>query len=233
MGGVASLLVTGVSALGYLEPLQVRAQDLLLALRGQTTAGGIVLVEIDDAAFARLGHRQPLPREYLAQVVRALGRSGAAVVGLDVSLATPTTPAEDAALAGAIRELASGGVSRVVLAETRAPEGGPLADPALRRAIVRGAAEVPFDRDGVIRRAAFVVARGAGPPAPAFSLAVVGRLGGMDQGALDAAVRGRARRRRPCRRGGATAPAPTPRRRSRSGPASWSASTSSGPRGAS
>jgi adenylate cyclase len=190
VGGVASLLVTGVSALGWLEPLQVRAQDLLLALRGQTTAGGIVLVEIDDEAFARLGYRQPLPREYLARVVRALGRSGAAVVGLDVSLATPTTLAEDSALAGAIRELASDGVSRVVLAETRTPDGGPLADPALRQAVVRGAADVPFDRDGVIRRAAFAIARGAGPPSPAFSLAIVGRLGGMDQAALDAAVSG-------------------------------------------
>jgi adenylate cyclase len=190
VGGVASLLVTGISALGYLEPLQVHAQDLLLALRGQTTAGEVVLVGIDDDAFARLGYRQPLPREYLARLVRGLGRSGAAVVGLDISLATPTTPAEDAALAGVIRELATHGVSRVVLAETRAPEAGPLADPALRQVVVRGAAEVPVDRDGVIRRAAFAIAQGDGTAAPAFSLAVVGRMGGMDQGALDAVVRG-------------------------------------------
>src|SRR5262245_57940895 len=91
VGAAASLLVTAVSAPGYLEPLQARAQDLLLALRTPSTPHGVVVVAIDDQAFAQLGRRQPIPRDYLARIVRGLMRSGAAVVGLDVSLGTPST----------------------------------------------------------------------------------------------------------------------------------------------
>ena len=48
--------------------------------------------------------------------------------------------------------------------------------------------EVPADADGVIRRAAFVVPRGTGLSDAAFSLAVVARVKGMDQMALEHAV---------------------------------------------
>ena len=80
----------------------MRALDLLNALQGRQMPRDVVLVAVDDAAFEGLGRRQPIPRQYLARVVRGLAKSGAAVVGIDITFTTPTTPADDAALARAI-----------------------------------------------------------------------------------------------------------------------------------
>lgn len=189
VGIACSLLVTGASALGYLEFLQARTLDLILHVQGQGFPSEVVIVAIDDAAFESLGRRQPLPRAYLARLLQGLRRCGARVVGLDVALISPTTPADDATLAQVIREFTQDGVSHVVLAETMAPEGGPLADPTFLRAVVRGSSRVPVDDDGVIRRAAFLVSHAMGPPEPAFSLAIAARLAGMDETGLAQALR--------------------------------------------
>jgi hypothetical protein len=84
-GTVAALAVTGASAISWLEPLQVRTLDLIQRLGGQRFPPEVVIVGIDDAAFEKLGARQPIPRAYLARVLRGLGRSGAAVVGFDIA----------------------------------------------------------------------------------------------------------------------------------------------------
>jgi CHASE2 domain-containing sensor protein len=104
VGLVAAVLVSVASALGYLEWWQVRALDLLQQLQGREPPHDVRLVIIDDAVFEGLGRRQPLSRQYLARVVRGLARSGAAVVGIDVTLTTPTTLDDDAALAAAIHQ---------------------------------------------------------------------------------------------------------------------------------
>jgi adenylate cyclase len=189
VGIACSLLVTAASGMGYLEFLQVPTLDLILSLQGQRFASEVVIVAIDDAAFESLGRRQPLSREYLARLLHALQRSGAAVVGLDVALTSPTTPAADAALAQAILDFRQDGISRVVLAETVGPESGPLADPTFLRAVVRGSAMIPVDDDGVIRRAAFHRPPATAAPEPAFSLAIAARLAGMDQKTLQMAIR--------------------------------------------
>ena len=123
---------------------------------------------IDDDAFAALGRKQPISRAYVARLVDGLRRSGAAVVGLDIALTTPTAPSEDAALARAVLDFGEDGVSRVVVAHTGDLAGGPLGDGALMRAVVRGSPRVPWERDGVIRRAALLVPEGAAgsPPQP-------------------------------------------------------------------
>jgi len=183
-GVLASLAVTGLSALGYLEPLQARTVDVLQGLGAQRFPDEVVIVAIDDAAFGALGRRQPIPRQYLARLIRGIQRSGASVVGLDVSLNVATTVPDDGALAQAILEFSSGGASRVVLVEGEPPDAGPLADPAFRRRVVSGSDGVPIDPDGVIRRAAFVVPRPDGGPVPALGLAVLAHLGGTDPQAL-------------------------------------------------
>jgi adenylate cyclase len=180
-GAAAALAVTAASALGWLEPIQVRALDIVQQLGGQRFPPEIVIVAIDDAAFEKLGARQPIPRPYLASILRGLDRSGAAVVGLDVALSIPTTPAEDGALAGAIRELgkeAGGGGPRLVLVDARAPPSGPLADPVLLRAIPRGSDRVPLDEDGAIRRAAVFLPAPGGASTPVFGLAVLAQVDG-------------------------------------------------------
>jgi hypothetical protein len=136
------LLVTAASAKGYLEFLQVPSLDLMMSLQGQRFASAVVIVAIDDAAFESLGRRQPLSRAYLAKLLRALHRSGAAVVGLDVALTSPTTPADDAALVQAILDFSQTG-QPLVLAEMAGPDSGPLADPTFLRAVVRGSPKIP------------------------------------------------------------------------------------------
>jgi len=180
----ASLLVTGASSLGYLEALQSRSVDLLLFLQGQRFANEIVVVAIDEDAFEAVGRRQPLPRAYLAKVIRGVQRAGAAVVGLDLALSSPTEPDEDAELARAIIGFADGGVSRVVLVQAPPPRSGPLGDPAFLGTVVHGAGEVPLDNDGVIRRASLLVPREPGAYEPSFTLALMARLVGMNQKTL-------------------------------------------------
>ena len=188
VGVAASVLVSAASAAGYLEGTQARALDLVMRLSGDRLVSDVVIVAIDEAAFTALGQRQPLSRAYLAKLVRGLGRAGAGVVGLDVSFAAATAPEEDAALAAAIRGFAGAdGVSQVVLTTGAVPERGPLADPALLRAAVRGSPDVPQDADGLIRRVGLLVPSG-GRLEPAFGLAVVARLGGMTPAALERAL---------------------------------------------
>src|SRR5262245_60120838 len=90
VGILASLCVTMASAVGYLDTTQARVLDLFMRLRRQSPVADVVIVAIDDDAFATLGERQPLPRDYLAKIIRGLDRAGAAVVGLDVALAART-----------------------------------------------------------------------------------------------------------------------------------------------
>ena len=184
-GGVAAVAVTAASALGWLEPIQVRTLDLLQRLGGQRFPPEVVIVAIDEAAFERLGARQPIPRDYLASILRGLDRSGAAVIGLDITLSVATTPPEDEALAKAIRDLTAGPKShpRLVLVETRVPESGPLADPALLGAVPRGSDQVPVDDDGAIRRLAPSIPFPGGAPRPALAVAVLARVLADDPGA--------------------------------------------------
>ena len=167
VGLVAACAVTGASAMGYLESLQARALDLLIYLQSPRQPTGLVIVAIDDAAFDALGQRQPLPRDYLARVLRGVTRAGAVVVGLDISLRTASALEDDRAMAGAIAELGARGERRLVVAGTALPSTGPLADPAIGRLVVTSAADVPVDADAVVRRA---VLRVGG--VPSFAAAV-------------------------------------------------------------
>src|SRR3989304_4444808 len=122
----------------------------------------------------------------VARVLRGLQRAGAAVVGVDLALNPPTTHADDGALSRAIMDFSDGGVSHIVLVDAPPPRSGPLSDPGFLGPVRRGAAEMPLDQDGVIRRVALLVPRGPGPPLPVLPLAVVARLAGMSQGSIQA-----------------------------------------------
>ena len=188
VGIVASVGVTGASALGYLDQTQIRSLDLLMHLRGPHDVSDVVIVAIDDAAFEAMGQRQPLPRGYLARVLRGVQRSGAAVVGLDIMLSAPTSLVDDTALTTAVREFSDEGLSRVVTVATGQPPAGPLRDLVLRGDVVAGVSDVPEDSDAVIRRANLLVRQGS-QVQPTFALAILARLGGMNQRALETALR--------------------------------------------
>ena len=169
VGLVAACVVSGASAMGYLESLQARALDFLIYLQSPRQPSGLVIVAIDDAAFDALGRRQPLPRDYLARVLRGVTRAGATVIGLDISLRTVSAPADDRAMAAAIADLGAHADRRFVVAGAALPPTGPLSDPAIRRLVTTSAADVPVDSDAVVRRA---VLRVGG--VPSFAAAVAG-----------------------------------------------------------
>jgi adenylate cyclase len=157
VGLLAACVVTGASSMGYLESVQARALDLLIYLQSPRQPSGLVIVAIDDAAFDALGRRQPLPRDYLARVLRGVTRAGAVVIGLDISLRTASAPEDDRAMAAAIIDVGARGDRRLVVAGPSLPSTGPLADPVLRRIVVTRAPDVPVDADAVVRRAALEV----------------------------------------------------------------------------
>ncbi|MBI3637620.1 MAG: adenylate/guanylate cyclase domain-containing protein [Candidatus Rokubacteria bacterium] len=180
-----SIVVTLMSAFGFLEVPQAKAYDLLVKLGGIRHPADVVVVVIDDDAFEAIGQVQPISRAYLAKILHGLQRAGAGTVGVDIAFTAPT--AQDAILAAAIREFVDErGVSRVVLNSMR-PKTGPLADPDLARIVVSGAPDVPEDADGVLRRTAFLVPRGA-TAEPSLGVAVAMRHLGLDQARLTATL---------------------------------------------
>jgi adenylate cyclase len=187
IGLIASVGVTLASLLGYLDAAQARSLDVLMRLRAVASVDDVVIVAIDDAAFSALGERQPLPRDYLARLIRGLRRSGAAVVGLDVDLATPTSPAAEQALIDAMTEFGDDGISRVVPVEPGRLASGPLAHLELRGRVLIGAPDIAEDDDGVIRRAPLAVRRGD-RVVPTFAVAVVARLLAAGPAALERAL---------------------------------------------
>src|ERR1041384_4535308 len=76
LGLSVSLITSLVSYMGYLQSFEAKALDFLLWLRGSVKSPEIVLVQIDDQAFSRLGEKQPLPRSSIAGLIDVLGRSG-------------------------------------------------------------------------------------------------------------------------------------------------------------
>ena len=196
---VSGLLVTATS-LGYFSGYQGTLLDFYLWLRGGARAPEIVIVAIDDAAFQRLEERQPLPREYVAAVIRGIRKSGARAIGLDLDLRRPTIAPEDAALAAAIAGAPGTPAGPVVVARmlqaVRAADGdirfspSSLYLPALEAA--SGFAEVPKDDDGFFRRMPLVVPTESEAFFPSFALALLARLGGLDPAALNTRLAGQA-----------------------------------------
>lgn len=183
----ASVAVTIISATGYLEPSQAKALDFLMKLRGPRLSSDVVIVAIDDKAFDGFGQRQPIPRDYLARVLRGVRRGGAAVVGMDIAFTAPTGVAEDGALARAVAEFREGGARRVVLT-AGLPSSGPLAEPAFKDLVSHGDPRVAEDSDGVVRQAALLMPRDAGSRQPSFALVAAARLQGLEPERLAASL---------------------------------------------
>jgi CHASE2 domain-containing sensor protein len=116
LGLTASVLVATATSLGHFSGYQGKALDLYFWTQGRTRAPEIVLVGIDEAALARLQERQPIPRDYLAGLIRGLRKSQARLIGLDVDLRQQTLAADDRALAATIRGSPEDGAGPVVVA---------------------------------------------------------------------------------------------------------------------
>lgn len=158
--GVALLL----AVLGGLLPLsrfwqeaEARGYDLLTVLTApEKSALPITIIGIDEASFAHLGQRWPWSRRLHAKLIDRLSASGAAVIAFDVIFSEPATPAEDAAMADAIRR--AGNVvlaSDYVYQETAAARQWLRVDPLpgfIQAGAMAGLAGATIDRDTILRR---------------------------------------------------------------------------------
>ncbi len=185
IGLLVSVAVTALSRTGILAGWETRAVDAFLFLRERVPAPEIVLVVIDDEAFAALGQRQPLSRRYLADLADFLLRSGARVVAFDLVATMPTLPDEDQALVATARRWAADRPGALVFASLAVPEAGtraytlqPAFSPDLRALI--GFANAPVGADGVVRRFTPTLTGSDGGRIPSLSLAVLAGASGLD-----------------------------------------------------
>src|SRR2546425_701757 len=89
LGVAVSVAVSALARAGVFGGWETRVLDTFVFWRDRVPAPEITLVTIDDAAFRELGERQPLSRQYLADLGTLLLRSGARVVAFDILVKTP------------------------------------------------------------------------------------------------------------------------------------------------
>ena len=178
LGVAVSVAVTLLSRIGVLAGWETRVVDAFVFLRARQVEPEIALVTIDDEAFASLGERQPLPREYLAALADLLLASGARVVAFDLAVGAPGDG--DAALVATSERAAMRGQGRLVFAAPARPEAGSSGERyALRRAFspalraIAGFSNAPVGADGVIRRMMPVLPAASGGYLPSFALAAL------------------------------------------------------------
>ncbi len=196
LGIAVSLAVTLLSRIGLFAGWETRVVDTFLFLRARQPESEIVLVVIDEEAFAALGERQPLPRRYLADLADFLMKSGARVVALDFVVRTATDPGDDAALIAVSQRTATAGKGRLVFAaiarERQGPDGERYEMERAFSSALRaffGFSNTPVGSDGIIRRMAPLLPAAGGGFVPSFALAAL--FGWNDGGAtaLDDALR--------------------------------------------
>ncbi|HRZ86621.1 MAG TPA: adenylate/guanylate cyclase domain-containing protein [bacterium] len=116
LAAAAAVLLLYVLNPAFLAVIELKTLDLRFQLRGKTDPGGeIAIVTIDDRSLDKLG-RWPWPRAYIADAVRYLKDSGAAVIGFDILF---TEPDRNTALA-TVEKLAEAFASSGLDAETAA-----------------------------------------------------------------------------------------------------------------
>lgn len=150
VGLITSVLVAGMSALGYLDVLQLRVLDFMIWWRPVERPEAVVIVAIDEEAFRLLGERQPLPRENLAALLRLLDACGPRAIGLDIDLSSPTQPDEDRELLRAVE-----GKVVVPFELLVAPQAGAFQTVPVFTGVIpadAGFANTYQDSDGVVRR---------------------------------------------------------------------------------
>ncbi len=156
----------------------------------------IVLVDFDEDTFARV-QKYPIPRSTIAEVVKKIGDQKPRVIGMDLFLSEPRTPAEDLAMQQALASAGS-----VILA-SQTPAGGiPLVLPMpifcvpedkaaasgfcqLDKPGANGYAFVnmPMDEDGFIRHANLFYS--GPPPSQSFTVTLAQQYVGKGMTPVD------------------------------------------------
>lgn len=199
LGLGASAILSLASYLGWTEFFEAKALDALMVVRGEEKSEGILLVKIDDAAFEKLGEKQPLPRAYLASLIDVAARGGAKIVAMDIELKLATHPEEDALLLAAVKNAERNGTTKFVPVYVLRPDKeDSLGEMRYRRApffdsrlnTLAGFANATVDSDGLVRRIPLAVRDGGGKLLPSLGLAVAARYAGYDLAQLNQSLRG-------------------------------------------
>ncbi len=107
---IIALTQVQVFRIGVIQRLELSTIDYRFQFRGPVTAvrdsPQVVIVEISEESIRALPDRFPWPRSYYAHLLRNLKAAGARAVGIDLLFSGPDSfsPAQDSALAAAIRE---------------------------------------------------------------------------------------------------------------------------------
>ncbi len=138
------------------ERLELMARNAAFRLRGpRQPATPIAIVAIDDFSFNWTGYNWPWPRAYLAQIVQALNRAGARLIGLDIFLFEASTdPEGDTALSDALAQAPlAAGVMQIFEDPEQHTITLKLPLPAYREAYdILGNTQVLLDPDAHVRR---------------------------------------------------------------------------------
>ncbi len=174
------LAVALAGALGLLMLWTDAGDGLDQALANQRAAwaegpasGEVHIVEIDARSIAAF-NRWPWPRSIHAAAVDRLRESKAALIAFDVDFSSPSEPAEDKALADALRRAGGG----VILPTFRRESGADVAPlPRLASESFLAAANVLPEAHGELRSMPYAVEVG-GVPRPSLASMVAERPGG-------------------------------------------------------
>jgi EAL domain-containing protein (putative c-di-GMP-specific phosphodiesterase class I)/CHASE2 domain-containing sensor protein len=147
------------------------------AAHGERAASGEVhVVEIDERSIAAF-RQWPWPRYIHAQAVDRLRESGAALIAFDVDFSSPSQPAEDAALAAALRR-AGGSVILPTFRRSDGPDASPI--PQFASQSFLATANVFTQADGELRNMPYGMEVG-GLPRPSLASMVAERPGGAGE----------------------------------------------------
>lgn len=135
--------------------LELRSFDYLSTVDDpRPPQGGPVIVAIDEPSLADINAQWPWPRSLHAELISQLRAAGARVVGLDIIMAEPSNPDNDAAIAAAVGpDIVLAGDETLI--ET--PQASQLIRatplPQLTQAgAVTGIASIDLSGDGIFRR---------------------------------------------------------------------------------
>lgn len=177
--GVLAGVVCSLS--GLAEQVDRALDPIRAAAWIRPPSGQIVVVDMDAQSVATI-REWPWPRDHYATVVDALRRAGASSITFDVDFSSASTPAGDAAMAGALQR-ADGIVALPTFAQqaragdTRSIDALPL--PALRQHAALASVSMQPDADGIVRRAPMGTITD-GLPRPSISSYIAHRSGSAD-----------------------------------------------------
>ena len=179
VGAVVGVLV-GLGNIGL--SLDRALRSVAWELRSQPASGVVHVVEVDAHSIAAIP-QWPWPRSNYVKVLEQLRRAGAATIAFDIDFSSPSTAAEDAAFAEALKR-SEGKVVLPTFGQTASGASDGWRDavpiPALRAHSALAAVSILPDPDGYVRHAPMgTITRGVARPS--FSAMLSGRSGSAGQ----------------------------------------------------